>query len=118
MVFEVFVALLFAVYVGILVLLVARRFFQRCRQHPVRRKIPVDDYEGEDVIEVLNLEKSFDHPVLSSVSLKIKRGETVRVLGQSGTGKSVLLKLIAGFLRPDHGWIFFKRKRCWDHDGE
>ncbi len=107
MVFEVFVALLFAVYVGILVLLVARRFFQRRRQHPVRRKIPVDD-EGEDVIEVLNLEKSFDHPVLSSVSLKIKRGETVGVLGQSGTGKSVLLKLIAGFLRPDHGWIFFK----------
>lgn len=108
MFFKIFIALLFAVYLGILVFLLARGFFRPSRHKRVRRKIPVDDYEGEDVIEVLNLEKSFDHPVLSSVSLKIKKGETVGVLGQSGTGKSVLLKLIAGFLKPDHGRIFFK----------
>ena len=108
MFFEIFIALLFTVYLAILVFLVARSFFRPSRQQRVRRKIPMDDYEGEDVIEVLNLEKSFDHPVLSSISLKVKKGETVGVLGQSGTGKSVLLKLIAGFLKPDHGWIFFK----------
>ena len=108
MFFKIFIALLFTVYLAILVFLVARGFFRPSRQQPVRRKIPMDDYPGEDVIEVLNLEKSFDHPVLSSISLKVKKGETVGVLGQSGTGKSVLLKLIAGFLKPDHGWIFFK----------
>ena len=108
MFFKIFIALLFTVYLTILVFLVARGFFRPSRQQRVRRKIPMDDYEGEDVIEVLNLEKSFDHPVLSSISLKVKKGETVGVLGQSGTGKSVLLKLIAGFLKPDHGWIFFK----------
>ena len=108
MFFKTFIALLFAVYLAILVFLVARGFFRPSRRQPVRRKIPLDDYEGEDIIEVLNLEKSFDHPVLSSISLKVKKGETVGVLGQSGTGKSVLLKLIAGFLKPDHGWIFFK----------
>ena len=108
MFFKIFIALLFTVYLAILVFLVARGFFRPSRHQPVRRKIPMDDYQGEDVIEVLNLEKSFDHPVLSSISLKVKKGETVGVLGQSGTGKSVLLKLIAGFLKPDHGWIFFK----------
>ncbi len=108
MFFKIFMALLFAVYLTILGFLVARGVFRPRRQKRVRRKIPMDDYEGEDVIEVLNLEKSFGHPVLSTISLKIKKGETVGVLGQSGTGKSVLLKLIAGFLKPDHGWIFFK----------
>ncbi len=108
MFFKIFIALFFGVYLTILVFLVAGGFFRPSRQKLVRRKIPMDDSEGEDVIEVLNLEKSFDHPVLSTVSLKIKKGETVGVLGQSGTGKSVLLKLIAGFLKPDHGWIFFK----------
>ena len=108
MFFKIFMALLFAVYLTILIFLVARSVFRPRRQKRIRRKIPMDDYEGEDVIEVLNLEKSFDHPVLSTVSLKIKKGETVGILGQSGTGKSVLLKLIAGFLKPDHGWIFFK----------
>ena len=108
MFFKIFIALLFAVYLTILVSLVARSLFRPSRQKRVRRKIPGDNYQGEDIIEVLNLKKSFDHPVLSTVSLKIKRGETVGILGQSGTGKSVLLKLIAGFLKPDHGWIFFK----------
>ena len=108
MFFKIFIALLLAVYLTILVVLVARGLFRPSRQKRVRRKLSMDDYEGEDVIEVLNLGKSFDHPVLSSVTLKIKKGETVGILGQSGTGKSVLLKLIAGFLKPDHGRIFFK----------
>ncbi len=68
----------------------------------------MDQFEGEHVLEVVNLEKSFDHPVLRRISLKIKGGETVGVLGARGSGKSVLLKLIAGFLKPDHGWIFYK----------
>ncbi len=110
MAFNIFIALLFAVYLAILLSLVARRFLVPRRGHGIRRKIPADDYTGEDVIEVVDLEKSFDHPILSSVSLKIKRGETVGVLGQSGTGKSVLLKLIAGFLKPDHGCIYFRGK--------
>ena len=108
MFFKIFIALFFGVYLTTLVFLVAGGFFRPSRLKRVRGKIPMDDSEGEYVIEVLNLEKSFDHPVLSTVSLKIKKGETVGVLGQSGTGKSVLLKLIAGFLKPDHGWILFK----------
>lgn len=108
MLFNIFIALFFAVYLAIFLLLVGRSFYRPTQRQPVRREIPLDAYQGDDVIEVLDLKKSFDHPVLSSISLKIKRGETVGVLGQSGTGKSVLLKLIAGFLKPDGGRVLFK----------
>src|SRR5690606_37313042 len=57
--------------------------------------------------EVINVKKAFDHPVLKGVTLAVARGETVGILGRSGTGKSVLLKLIAGFLQPDSGVILY-----------
>ncbi|MGH9469287.1 MAG: ABC transporter ATP-binding protein [Terriglobia bacterium] len=50
--------------------------------------------------------KSFgDHVVLKGVSFDVRRGETVAVLGRSGVGKSVTLKHIMGFLKPDRGEI-------------
>ena len=54
------------------------------------------------------IEKTFDAPVLRDVSLALRKGEILGVLGASGSGKSVLLKLLAGFLKPDKGWIFFR----------
>jgi phospholipid/cholesterol/gamma-HCH transport system ATP-binding protein len=58
------------------------------------------------VIEVKNLHKSFaGHPVLNGVNLKIEKGETLVIIGQSGGGKSVLLKHIVGILKPDEGEI-------------
>jgi len=51
--------------------------------------------------------KSFDaQPVLIDVSFDVSRGETVAVLGRSGVGKTVLLKHIIGFLKPDCGCIY------------
>jgi len=53
-----------------------------------------------------NLAKSFGtQKVLSGFNLKVARGDTVAVLGRSGTGKSVLLKLLIGLQRPDAGCI-------------
>ena len=46
---------------------------------------------------------AFDRPVLRGVSLDVATGETVAVLGESGTGKSTLLKLVLGLLAPDRG---------------
>jgi phospholipid/cholesterol/gamma-HCH transport system ATP-binding protein len=55
---------------------------------------------------VSRLHKSFgSQKVLNGVDLTVARGETVVVLGRSGTGKSVLLKLIVGLQRPDSGSI-------------
>jgi phospholipid/cholesterol/gamma-HCH transport system ATP-binding protein len=57
-------------------------------------------------IEVDDVRKSFEgQVVLNGVSLKVERGETLAVLGRSGTGKSVLLRLIIGLDVPDSGSI-------------
>lgn len=60
----------------------------------------------ESVITIQNLKKSFgDLHVLRGVDLDVHRGENVVVLGRSGTGKSVLIKIIVGLLQPDAGRV-------------
>jgi len=60
------------------------------------------------MIEFRNVSKSFDEEtVLRNVSFAIKRGETKIILGESGSGKSTILKLILGLIRPDSGQIIF-----------
>jgi phospholipid/cholesterol/gamma-HCH transport system ATP-binding protein len=58
------------------------------------------------IIEVVDVEKGFETtPVLTGVSLALEKGETLVVMGGSGSGKTVLLRLIAGLLKPDAGQI-------------
>jgi len=58
------------------------------------------------MIEIRDVHKRFGpHRVLRGVDLSIRPGESLVVLGRSGTGKSVLLKLIIGLLPPDRGTI-------------
>src|ERR1700683_3150886 len=58
------------------------------------------------VLAVEGLHKSFgSQTVLNGVSLAVSRGETLAVLGRSGTGKSVLLRLIIGLEKPDSGSV-------------
>jgi phospholipid/cholesterol/gamma-HCH transport system ATP-binding protein len=59
---------------------------------------------SEHYIEFRNVTKTFgDHLVLHEVSFFVDRGETCVIMGRSGVGKSVALKHIMGFLRPDSG---------------
>jgi phospholipid/cholesterol/gamma-HCH transport system ATP-binding protein len=61
---------------------------------------------GVPFVAVENLHKSFGSlTVLNGVSLSVSRGETLAVLGRSGTGKSVLLRVIIGLERPDLGSV-------------
>ena len=55
------------------------------------------------MIEYVGVHKSFDVPVLSGVDLHVATGETLSIVGPSGTGKSVLLKTTNGLLEPDQG---------------
>jgi phospholipid/cholesterol/gamma-HCH transport system ATP-binding protein len=58
------------------------------------------------MIELRNVHKGFGtQQVLRGIDLTIRDGETVAVIGQSGCGKSVLLKLLIGLLKPDEGEI-------------
>jgi phospholipid/cholesterol/gamma-HCH transport system ATP-binding protein len=65
--------------------------------------------QGAASVEVRSVSKSFgSRKVLKGISLEVARGETLSVLGRSGTGKSVLLKLIIGLQKPDSGSIFIQ----------
>lgn len=59
------------------------------------------------VIEVKNLNKSFaNKEVLKNINLKVKEKESLVILGQSGTGKSVLFKNILGLMQPTSGEVY------------
>lgn len=63
------------------------------------------------MIKVKNIFKSFgDQVVLNDVSFDVPDKEIVVILGPSGTGKTVLLKIIVGLLKPDSGEVFFDGK--------
>src|SRR4026208_2556285 len=58
------------------------------------------------VISIKDLYKSFGTlVVLKEMELEVYKGENVVVLGRSGSGKSVLIKIISGMLKPDHGIV-------------
>ncbi|MBI5742063.1 MAG: ABC transporter ATP-binding protein [Nitrospirae bacterium] len=58
------------------------------------------------MIELIDIHKSFEgKPVLRGVNLRVEKGESVVVIGGSGSGKSVLLKHIIGLLKPDKGQV-------------
>lgn len=61
------------------------------------------------MIEVQNISKSFgNNAVLRDVSFKVAAGESIAIIGRSGTGKSVLLKHLVGLLMPDAGTVRVK----------
>ena len=62
--------------------------------------------DDETIVEFRGVHKAFGkQKVLDDVSLRIERGKTTVVIGPSGTGKSVFIKLLVGLLRPDAGEI-------------
>lgn len=64
------------------------------------------DFEDNVVIRIEDLSKGFNgQVVLDGVSLEIYKGETVVILGASGSGKSVLMSLLVGLLEPDGGRV-------------
>jgi phospholipid/cholesterol/gamma-HCH transport system ATP-binding protein len=59
------------------------------------------------MIRIVDLHRAFGkNEVLRGVDLEVRRGETMVVIGQSGSGKSVLIKLLIGLLKPDRGEIY------------
>src|SRR6195952_66147 len=70
-----------------------------------KTKAPNIDHNNK-VISIRGLKKAFeDFAVLRGIDVDLYQGENLVVLGRSGTGKSVLIKLISGLLKPDHGTI-------------
>ncbi|HYW22317.1 MAG TPA: ATP-binding cassette domain-containing protein [Nodularia sp. (in: cyanobacteria)] len=67
---------------------------------------------NEPLIELKGISKSFgSNKVLDNVDLTIYRGEAVGIIGPSGTGKSTVLRIIAGLMAPDSGEIYIQGVR-------
>ena len=65
----------------------------------------------KSIIEILNLSKNFDNKnILKKINLKITKGESLVIIGKSGSGKSLLMKCILGILKPSQGEILIKNK--------
>lgn len=78
--------------------------------------IPTD---GEPVIELKGVSKSFgDNVILDQIDLKIYLGHALAIIGPSGTGKSTILRIIAGLLIPDEGEVYIngKKRTGWMDD--
>ena len=69
------------------------------------------------LIEIHNVHKKFgEQEVLRGINLNINKGETLAIIGNSGCGKSVLIKHLIGLLQPDLGEIFIDDKNIKDLD--
>ena len=80
----------------------------------IRKEIRSDEAEEEThppqeparaIIELRNVSLAFDRPILQGVSFAVREGETVAVVGESGTGKSTIIKLILRLLVADAGEV-------------
>jgi phospholipid/cholesterol/gamma-HCH transport system ATP-binding protein len=74
--------------------------------------VPADRQSDKPFIEVNQLSVQFgSQPVLRDIDLSVWRGETLAVIGESGCGKTVLLKTIIGLIRPTDGFVVFDGQR-------
>lgn len=70
------------------------------------------------IIEIYDLKKILNGKVvLDGINLKVKERETLTIIGQSGVGKSVLLKHIIGLIKPDSGEVYIQGEKM-DYDDE
>jgi phospholipid/cholesterol/gamma-HCH transport system ATP-binding protein len=72
---------------------------------PVEQPQAAPAKSGEVAIRFENVSIGFDQPVLEDVSFQLVHGETKVLLGESGTGKTLILKLALGLIKPDSGTI-------------
>jgi phospholipid/cholesterol/gamma-HCH transport system ATP-binding protein len=73
---------------------------------PTAADVPMASPETEPVIEVRDLVKTFgQRTILNGISFRVRRGETMVIMGGSGCGKSTLLRHLIGSMKPDAGSI-------------
>ena len=72
---------------------------------PVQAAEPLQQDRSDTLLRFEDVSISFEQPVLDKISFQLLRGETKVLLGEAGTGKTLILKLALGLLKPDAGRI-------------
>lgn len=70
--------------------------------------LPPEKEKGEVILEAENIAFHYDngHEALKDVSLKVRKGEMISIVGRNGAGKSTFSKVICGFLKPQKGMLY------------
>ncbi|KAJ6973057.1 protein TRIGALACTOSYLDIACYLGLYCEROL 3, chloroplastic [Populus alba] len=90
----------------------ANKFTDSYKPEKLSRIGEPEEDDSDILIECRNVYKSFgEKHILRGVSFKIRHGEAVGIIGPSGTGKSTILKIIAGLLAPDMGEVYIRGKK-------
>jgi phospholipid/cholesterol/gamma-HCH transport system ATP-binding protein len=77
------------------------------------------DVSSEPLVKISNVNFAYDRrPILTGINMEIPRGKVVAIMGQSGCGKTTLLRLIGGQLRPTAGAIRFDGRVVHELDAE
>ena len=77
----------------------------------------------EYILEAKNIHKSFkqgisDLHILKGINLKVKKGDSLCILGSSGAGKSTLLQILGSLDKPTEGRVYFEGKNIFDWNDE
>ena len=70
------------------------------------------------MLKLENIKKEYDDFKVENINLEIDSGEYFVILGPTGTGKTIILEIIAGLIKEDKGNIFFKDKNITDYSPE
>ena len=71
------------------------------------------------MIKVDNIKKRFgDEEILKGISTVFEKGKTNLIIGQSGSGKTVMLKCLLGLFKPEEGFIYYEDKAIQEMDDE
>ena len=72
---------------------------------PIERPQTAPTHTADAILRFEDVSIAFEQPVLDGISFQLTRGETKILLGEAGTGKTLILKLALGLIRPDSGRI-------------
>lgn len=94
------------------------RHFKTANSDKVNLISTQENFQSISLMDVAFSYKGSDKEALSDISFTIERGEAIGIIGQSGEGKTTLIDIIIGLLKPTKGEIFYNNNPMLDHEND
>jgi ATPase subunit of ABC transporter with duplicated ATPase domains len=82
-----------------------RTLSDQMRDDKIKIPVPSKPFESKDLVKIENMSFSYTKPIFTNFNFQLFGGERVRIIGNNGTGKTTLLKIIMGQIKPQHGTV-------------